>query len=53
MLKHQQDENSINQTSNVVMLPGLKLQNNPYCAEVEQMVANGPCCFMKVLFCQY
>ena len=49
MLKHRQ-ENSINQTSNVVMLPGLKLQNNPYGAEVEQKVAHGPCCFVKVLF---
>jgi hypothetical protein len=46
MLKHQQDENSINQTSNVGMLLGLKLQNNPYGAEVE----HGPCCFMKQLF---
>jgi len=35
MLKHQQEETSINQTSNVVLLLGPELQNKPYGAEAE------------------
>jgi hypothetical protein len=44
---------NLNQTSNVVMLLGLELQNNPYGSEVEQTVAHGPCCIMKHFFFQY
>jgi len=52
MLKHRQ-ENSINQTSIFVMLLGLKLQNNPYGAEVQQNGSSWAMLFHEDTFFQY